>query len=459
MPRASESDPQGRHDHLVQTGRRDLEGPLDPALGARVATAEVVAPPVQQGAPRQRVDDVTERLEDAAQRLELPVPQQLRAVQEKQVRGRHDVTGREPVLDRLTVVALSGEAIRRPRVELRQALRHHLASLEPEQVTEQVVVSEPRRRPVQPDQQLVRGGGLGEPRAAAGRPRDGVHQPAVELLQHRGLQQALTVGGVEPGEELVPQVLDDQLVVTPERRQEPVRVVGLPQRQPGEDQPGRPALGATAQLRHAGLVESRSGGAEQDGRLCRVEPQVGAPQLDQLAAHPQPPQPERRVHPRRQHEGDLWWAQLDQSLDAGVHADVVDEVVVVDHDHEAVHQGGELVDQGGHDDEPVTTCARHQWGQVPRSRARQRDGPYEVGPEPRRVRVARLDLQPGHRVVAAGEPGGQQRRLAEPAGALSSTSRVPSPTPVSSRSSSRDRRTSRAGGRGRDSLVAASPDP
>jgi hypothetical protein len=95
-----------------------------------------------------------------------------------------------------------------------------------------------------------------------------------------------------------------------------------------------------------------------------------------------------------------------------VHVGVVDEVVVVDDDDELVADGREVVHESGYHDKIVALGTDDDRGELMHVRERLADGLHQVGPEPGRVRIALLDLQPRDKVRPAGQPGRQQRRLA-----------------------------------------------
>jgi hypothetical protein len=107
---------------------------------------------------------------------------------------------------------------------------------------------------------------------------------------------------------------------------------------------------------------------------------------------------------------------LQQEPKRRVHCLGVDQVVVVQDQQHLARLGGELVDQGR--DQPLK---RRRGGRAeqrgdllgdPRARPVQRGD--HMPPEPRRVVVAAVQRQPGHRPPAAAGPVGQQAGLAEP---------------------------------------------
>ena len=73
-------------------------------------------------------------------------------------------------------------------------------------------------------------------------------------------------------------------------------------------------------------------------RLVGGEAQVGGADLDQLAARPQASQRQRRVGAGGDHQVDLRREVLQQERHPGLDVVGVDEVVVVEHQHDVVRQ-------------------------------------------------------------------------------------------------------------------------
>jgi hypothetical protein len=109
---------------------------------------------------------------------------------------------------------------------------------------------------------------------------------------------------------------------------------------------------------------------------------------------------------------------VEQELHRPVHLGRLDDVVVVDHQHDLVGGRGELVHQRG--DDPRERCARRAGHERADPlddtdvHAVERGG--DVAPEPHRVVVAGVERQPRHRSVVGPRPGGQEARLAEAGG-------------------------------------------
>ena len=275
-------------------------------------------------------------------------------------------------------------------------------------------------------------------------------------MQHGRLHHPATLVVVEHGEQLVGEVAGDQLVVAAEGLDEAIGVVGALERQPGEHEPCGPTLGALAQVVEPLVVEPFGGGAQQGGGLDGVEPEVAGTDLADTPAHSHPTEPERRIGAGDQHERELRWAQVDEALHAPVHLGVIDEVVVVEHDDEPLGQRRQLVDERRDDHLAGAERTGHERFQSGGDLGvRAADRCSDRHPEAGRVGVGLLQLQPRHpRRWAAAHPA-TSVDLPEPAGALTSTSGTSAASASSNTAPRRVRSTSRAGGPGGRSLVAA----
>ena len=330
--------------------------------------------------------------------------------------------------------------------------------LQREQVAQQVVIAEPLARAVEPHDQLVAGGDVDQPLRPARRRGDRVDQRAVEPVEHRGLQHPSAVVGLHRREQFVAEVADHQLVVAAERVDEPFRFRRPFQRETGQHQAGGPSLGAGAEVVDRRRRERVAHRTQQHGGLARGEAQVVGSHLADPVAHPHASEAERRVEAGGDHDRQLRRAQVDEPLHPAVDGGVVDEVVVVDHHDERVAVVDEFVHHRRHDHPVVAGRTDHQRRQVVA------DGGTVAGdrrderrPEPGRVGVAVVDLQPGHLLGPCGAQAASIVDLPEPAGALASTNGTARATASSSTESSRVRSTRRVGSAGGRSFVAAIP--
>ena len=140
-----------------------------------------------------------------------------------------------------------------------------------------------------------------------------------------------------------------------------------------------------------------------DGRaqelLCLrlVEAQLRGAQLEQLSLRAKARERQRRIVTRRDRELERRWQVREQKGDARVHLLALDQVVVVEHEHEPRVERGELVDQRWQDDLDRIGAADAERGQRRRpdrrgERAQRLDG---VGPEAHGVVVGPVDREPG----------------------------------------------------------------
>lgn len=96
-----------------------------------------------------------------------------------------------------------------------------------------------------------------------------------------------------------------------------------------------------------------------------------------------------------------------------MHDAVVDQVVVVDDNDERFANIGEFVHQCGHGDQLITLRTDDDRLQITHGdRMCLSDGFDQIGPEPGRIRIALLCLQPRDIFGPAGQPRGHESRLA-----------------------------------------------
>ena len=200
-----------------------------------------------------------------------------------------------------------------------------------------------------------------------------------------------------------------------ERGHERSGILVSAQRQRGQLQPGRPALGPGRQRRHRRVRQVRRHVLEQLPGLRGREPQLGLAYLGQLAAGPQAGQPQRRVAAAGQHHAYPGRAVLDQEPERLMHLRRADHVVIVE-DKQHLLLPGQLVDQRR--DQPLERRRRGRPEQrghpVPDPGPRPVQRGHRVAPEPGRVVVPRIQRQPPSRMLAAPGPVRQQDRLAVP---------------------------------------------
>jgi hypothetical protein len=180
----------------------------------------------------------------------------------------------------------------------------------------------------------------------------------------------------------------------------------------------RPAIESAASWSAA--IQTHGAG-EVRGRLVGGEAQVGGPDLDEVAPGPQPRKRQRRVGAAGDHQVQPGREMVEQELHAGLHVGRVDDVVVVEQQHDVSRRGAEVVEQA---DEHELDGRRTGFPQQPervradigRHRAQRGD---DIGPERRGIAVARVQRQPSGGGLAAGRRGhrrhpvDEQGRLAE----------------------------------------------
>ena len=235
-------------------------------------------------------------------------------------------------------------------------------------------------------------------------------------------------------QDLLDQVVDDVAVVPGEARDEAGDVVAALHRERRQLDRGDPPLGAPLQrgdvLRRQvephHLVEVRR-------RLVGREAQIGGADLDELAAPAQPRQRQRRVGAAGEHQVDLRGQVLQQEGHPVLDLARLDDVVVVEHQHDVVRDGVEVVEQGGEDRLDRRRLGRLQERErvvADPGRGRLERGD-DVRPEHRRIVVALVERQPRRGASIAG--GGRASHSASsvvfpnPAGADTSVSAASTP--------------------------------
>jgi hypothetical protein len=248
---------------------------------------------------------------------------------------------------------LVGQALRlvpggRVPVQLLDPVGPLLLQADAEEVDEQVVVAPPAPHLVQRVKEQVRPLGLLQQLLAVRSPRHRIAQRPRQPLQDRGLQQE---GPQRLGlavQHLLAQVVQHVAVAAGEPRHEGADVVLAPQRQGGQLQPHDPSFGPVAQCGHGRLGQFGPDRRPQQGRgLLGGEAQVGLAQLGQLAAGPQPGQRQGWVGAAGHHQPELRRDTLQQDSQAVVDRWLLDQVVVVQDQHDLPWPLDQLVDQHG----------------------------------------------------------------------------------------------------------------
>ena len=336
-----------------------------------------------------------------------------------QVRGIGLAPGRQQVADGTGHVAGLRAPCPRSRVQLGDVLgRAAVLELAAQDVAEDVVVAKPLAALVERYEEEIGALDLAQQRLGPALAAHGVAQRRAEAVQHAGLEEEAARPGLLGRDDLVAEVVEEVAVI---RELLGVARAGpIAQRQPGEVEPGRPALGPLAQ--QGELIRVQRQGervVEQRRGLGVAEPQLLAGDLVELGPRAQPRDPDRRLGPRRDDEVRGAGQVVEQEAHAIVHGHIGDQVVVVEHEHVGAPGGGQRVDQqrqrgvarGG----PGSGHGGLEGGGDLEARRPQRRA--DVGPEARRVVVVLIERDPRHRrPVLDAQPFGQQARLAPSGG-------------------------------------------
>ena len=113
----------------------------------------------------------------------------------------------------------------------------------------------------------------------------------------------------------------------------------------GRARPPSPRCARRAARRRRGSSSSPTAAREQLLGLGLVEAQLGGAQLEQLAVRAQARERQRRIVPGRDRQLECRRQMVEQERDARVHVLALDQVVVIEHEHEPRVERGELVDQ------------------------------------------------------------------------------------------------------------------
>ena len=157
--------------------------------------------------------------------------------------------------------------------------------------------------------------------------------------------------GIGPARQhLLHQVVDDVAVVAGKGLHEAVHVGAPAHGEGGQLQPGNPAFSACLQCGHIRGGEGEPRGLlQKGGGLCGGEAQVGGAHVDHLAAGAQAGEGQSWVLACGDDEVHVGWEVVEQKGDGIIHGRRVDDVVVVQHEHERIGLHGQGVDERGED--------------------------------------------------------------------------------------------------------------
>ena len=292
-----------------------------------------------------------QRLEQAAHGGVLAVPLQLRRGQLDERRRPLGVPGGHRVANRLRPVVVGLAPVAGPPVELGDELRRLVQQVGPQHVGEEVVVPVPAAAVVERDEEQVGPLQRLEPGRAAVLAGHGVAQRAGQPAQHRGLEQeGAHVLGLA-GQDLAHEVVDDEAVVPGEAGDEAGDVVPVLHRQGGELEGGDPPL-------RAGVQRSRRRRRSGRGPCASLRYAPASSAVNRRSAARISTSSPRARNRARGNAGSArlaitrWtcggrWSS--RNAIPSWMSGALDDVVVVEHQHDVVGDGVELVEQGGQD--------------------------------------------------------------------------------------------------------------
>ena len=219
----------------------------------------------------------------------------------------------------------------------------------PQQIGEQMVVPVPAPLAVQGDDEQVGPIEVLEGLLAGGRgvEQHGITERAAEPIEDGRAQQEGLHGFGLPLEDFFDQIVEHEVVAAGERGDEAGSVFTALQRDRGELQTGDPALGPAFERTDlvGGEVEVHDL-VEKAGGLGRGEAQIGGAQLGQLASGAQSGQGQRGILAGGDDQVHLGRQVLDQEGQRIVDRLGVEDVVVVENEHDIARDGGDVVEQG-----------------------------------------------------------------------------------------------------------------
>ena len=295
----------------------------------------------------------------------------------------------------LVGVARAGVPVARSPVELRFDGRVRPPQLGPQHAGEEAVVAVRGVGVVERHDEEVRARHVAQRDTGGGPPQHGVAERAGQLVEHRRALEEAQPLGVEPVEQLVAQVVGEQPVVAAEPLDGPVQVGPVAQREGGDVETGRPALGPVEQHLHVLERELETGEAQHLRRLAPGHDQVARSQLDQPALGAQAADREVRLAAAREDDLRSRWDGVGEGVDDGERLGRAQVVHVVEGDDQRLVP-------------PFDGVGQRSERQVPGLAQRDRDR----GDELIRVVVGAVDRQPHHRPRIGLQPVHEKRGLA-----------------------------------------------
>ncbi len=174
--------------------------------------------------------------------------------------------------------------------------------LGPQHVGEQAVIAEALGGAIERHEREVGAQQVREHVRAAGSLQQRVAQRRGQHVEDRRPPDEQPLVRGEAREHLVAQVLGDEPVAAPEARERRPRHGLVAEREGGEREPGRPALGAAQQRVELVAVELQAGDPQQGARLGPRHGQLGRPELGDQTLGPQAGDRQRQLVARREHD-------------------------------------------------------------------------------------------------------------------------------------------------------------
>ena len=302
----------------------------------------------------------------------LPVQQQPRPVPGQQPHRHLPVPRRLRMPDRLHRESVVRQPPRGRPVQPGNLTRRGTPQLQPQKVSEQPVVAEPRPRRVQRHHERVGLLQLLQHPLPAAPPGQQVRQLPVDPVQHAGHQQQPPHPLALPLQHLGHQVFGHRPLTAGKLRREPPRILAPGQRQRRQPQPRRPPLGPPVQHPQRRIRQLNPRRPEQLPRLGQAEPQIPPADLGQLPLQPQPVQPQPHPLPGRQHHPQLLRTPQQQQLQLAPRLRRPQLVHVIDHQPDPLIQPRQVLQQPLHHRPPVQLRRRRQRPHQPRPREQSR---------------------------------------------------------------------------------------
>ena len=257
-----------------------------------------------------------------------------------------EILGGQRVADGQGLLAVALVPRARPPVQVR-----HLPGLLVEQarmqhVSKELVVAVPPAAVVEREQEQVPPvqrlkHGLAAPCPVTASHSGPLSRPRIEVCSRKALD---TIG--QALQHLLDQVVDDIAVISREAGDEAGDVVSPLHRKRRQLKRGDPALGASLKRGHVPRRQLQAHHPVEVRRgLIRGEAQLGRADLDQLAARPQPGQRQRGIGAADDHHVQPGRQMIEQERHAVLHLARVDDVVVVEHQHDIGRDGAQVVEQ------------------------------------------------------------------------------------------------------------------